>query len=220
LEFVRHPVLPSGIVWTTKFVSMKNVSQGATKIANVLNFMNAEEVFVLWLKNVVQAMTVLHLNLVLQPFLVLDKENVRMFVLDLLSAVEMLFVKPVLTDLSVLVRMAILATQKMTKLDVKRNFVPPTRTVLMRVFVWTTGVFHQPEQAVPLIAIAHLRKIASTATAYTLVIILHLVALMLYVMSTNMTKLVLAPKVSLVTLKLNAFACPTLVFPIKDVLVA
>ena len=69
MEFVRHPVLPSGIVWTTKFVSMKNVSQGATKIANVLNFMNAEEVFVLWLKNVVQTMTVLHLNLVPQPFL-------------------------------------------------------------------------------------------------------------------------------------------------------
>jgi hypothetical protein len=43
---------------------------------------------------------------------------------------------------------------------------------------------------------------------------------MLNVMSTNMTKLVLAPKVSLVTLKLNAFACSTLVFPIKDVLVA
>ena len=65
-------------------------------------------------------------------FLVLDKENVRMFVPDLLSAVEMLFVKPVLTVLSVLVRMAILVTQKMTKLDVKRNFVPLTRIVLMR----------------------------------------------------------------------------------------
>ena len=48
---------------------MKNVSQDATKIANVLNFMNVEEVFVLWLKNVVQTMTVLHLNLVPQPFL-------------------------------------------------------------------------------------------------------------------------------------------------------
>jgi hypothetical protein len=160
LEFVRHPVLPSGIVWTTKFVLMKNVSQDATKIANVLNFMNVEEVFVLWLKNVVQTMTVLHLNLVPQPFLILDKENVRMFVLDLLSAVEMLFVKPVLTVLSVLVRMAILVTQKMTKLDVKRNFVPLTRIVLMRVFVWTTDVFHQPEQAAPQIAIAHLQKIA------------------------------------------------------------
>ena len=199
---------------------MKNVSQDATKIANVLNFMNVEEVFVLWLKNVVQTMTVLHLNLVPLPFLskylpnfefpskncssirfdtslewvfidfesqileskylnqyhaefwnqfsystcpmkilkwtneikclntlhtrsktkfkirflflVLDKENVRMFVLDLLSAVEMLFVKPVLTVLSVHVRMAILVTQKMTKLDVKRNFVPLTRIVLMR----------------------------------------------------------------------------------------
>ena len=65
-------------------------------------------------------------------FLVLDKENVRMFVLDLLSAVEMLFVNPVLTVLSVLVRMAILVTQKMTKLDVKRNFVPLIRIVLMR----------------------------------------------------------------------------------------
>jgi hypothetical protein len=199
---------------------MKNVSQDATKIANVLNFMNVEEVFVLWLKNVVQTMTVLHLNLVPQPFLILDKENVRMFVLDLLSAVEMLFVKPVLTVLSVLVRMAILVTQKMTKLDVKRNFVPLTRIVLMRVFVWTTDVFHQPEQVAPQTAIAHRPKIASTATAYTLVIILQLVALMLNVMSTNMTKLVLAPKVSLVTLKLNAFAFPTLVFPIKDVLVA
>ena len=94
------------------------------------------------------------------------------------------------------------------------------RFIFFRVFVWTTDVFHQAEQAVPLIAIAHLPKIASTATAYILVIILQLVALMLNVMSTNMTKLVLAPKVSLVTLKLNAFACPTLVFPIKDVLVA
>ena len=105
-----------------------------------------------------------------------------------------------------------------------KDFIKITHKLIqfsfLRVFVWTTGVFHQPEQAAPLTAIAHLRKIASTATAYTLVIILQLVALMLNVMSTNMTKLVLAPKVSLVTLKLNAFACPTLVFPIKDVLVA
>ena len=68
LESAHHHVVQSEIVWIIKSVLMKSVSQGVAKIANVLNFMSAVEVFVLWRKNAVQTMIVPLLNLVLQPF--------------------------------------------------------------------------------------------------------------------------------------------------------
>ena len=94
MEYVHHLVRLSGIVWKVKLVSMINVLTGVPKTTNVLNFMNAGVEYVLWLKNVVQMVTVLELNLVLLPFLIWDKENAVMFVKVLSFAVEMLFANP------------------------------------------------------------------------------------------------------------------------------
>ena len=89
-----------------------------------------------------------------------------------------------------------------------------------RVYVWNIDVPLRQGLLARLIVIAHLRKTVSMAIASIPVITLRHVASTLSVRFTNITNSALAPKVSLVTLKLNVFACPTLVFPIKDVLVA
>ena len=94
MECVLPLVHLFGIVWKVKLVSTINVLTDVPKTTNVQNFMNAEEEFVLWLKNVVQMVTVLELNLVLLPFLIWDKENAVMFVKVLSFAVEMLFANP------------------------------------------------------------------------------------------------------------------------------
>jgi hypothetical protein len=143
-----------------------------------------------------------------------------MFVMDQSSAEEMQFVNPIITVLSVLVRKDILATLRMTKLDAKRNSVPQIQTVLMRVSVWTTDVSLLQDQVVILTETALQQKIVLTETVFILVTTLQLVESMLDVTFTNIKNSVLVLKVSLVTLKLSVFACPTLVFPIKDVLVA
>ena len=94
---------------------MKNVCQDVTKIVNVLNFTNVVEEFVLWRKNVDPMMIVPRPNLAQLLFQVLVKGNVKMFVLDLLYVDEMLYVKLIITDLSVLVLKDFLVIQKMTK---------------------------------------------------------------------------------------------------------
>ena len=94
LECVLPLVHLFGIVWKVKLVSTINVLTDVPKTTNVQNFMNAEEEFVLWLKNVVQMVTVLELNLVLLPFLIWGKENAVMFVKVLSFVVEMLFANP------------------------------------------------------------------------------------------------------------------------------
>ena len=94
MECVHPLVHLFGIVWKVKLVSTINVLTDVPKTTNVQNFMNAEEEFVLWLKNVDQMVTVLELNLVLLPFLIWDKENAVMFVKVLSFAVEMPFANP------------------------------------------------------------------------------------------------------------------------------
>ena len=89
-----------------------------------------------------------------------------------------------------------------------------------RVYVWNIGVPLRQGWLVLRIGIVHLLKTVSMAIVFIPVIILRHVASTHNVRFTNITNSALAPKVSLVTLKLNVFACPTLVFPIKDVLVA
>lgn len=131
----------------------------------------------------------------------------------------MQFVKPTITVLSVLVLTDILATLKMTKLDVRKNFVPPTQIVLMRVSVWTTDVFLLQDLAVLLTENVPPQKIVSMETVFILVTTLQLVESMLDVKFINTKNSVHVLKVSLVMLKLNVFACPTLVFPINNVLV-
>ena len=73
---------------------MINVLTGVPKTTNVLNFMNAGVEYVLWLKNVVQMVTVLELNLVLLPFLIWDKGNAATFVKVLSFVAVMLFANP------------------------------------------------------------------------------------------------------------------------------
>ena len=94
MECVLPLVHLFGIVWKVKLVSTINVLTDVPKTTNVQNFMNAEEEYVLWLKNVVQMVTVLELNLVLLPFLIWDKENAVMFVKVLSFVAEMLFANP------------------------------------------------------------------------------------------------------------------------------
>ena len=94
LEYVHHLVRLSGIVWKVKLVSMINVLTGVPKTTNVLNFMNAGVEYVLWLKNVVQMVTVLELNLVLLPFLIWDKGNAATFAKVLSFVAVMLFANP------------------------------------------------------------------------------------------------------------------------------
>ena len=94
---------------------MKNASLDVTKIANVLNFTNVVEEFVLWRKNADPMMIVPRPNLAQLLFQVLVKGNVKMFVLDLLYVDEMPYAKLIITDLSVLVLKDFLVIQKMTK---------------------------------------------------------------------------------------------------------
>lgn len=94
---------------------MKNASPDVTKIANVLNFTNVVEEFVLWRKNADPMMIVPRPNLAQLLFQVLVKGNVKMFVLDLLYVDEMPYAKLIITDLSVLVLKDFLVIQKMTK---------------------------------------------------------------------------------------------------------
>ena len=94
---------------------MKNASPDATKIANVLNFTNVVEEFVLWRKNADLMMIVPRPNLAQLLFQVLVKGNVKMFVPDLLYVDEMPYAKLIITDLSVLVLKDFLVIQKMTK---------------------------------------------------------------------------------------------------------
>lgn len=207
-ESVHHLVLPSVIAWTTKFVSTTNVLQGAQETINALSSMNAEEVFASWLKNVDLMMIAPSLKLVQLPFPTLAKENVKMSAVDLSFVEGMRCVKPAVTDLFVLVLKASLATLKMIKLAVKRNFVQPIQTVLEIAFVWISDVLLHSDQAVQLTENVVPRRSVSMVIVSILVTILLIAVSMLAAQFTITRSNVHALKDLLATLKLNVSGSP------------
>lgn len=216
-ESVHHLAHPSVIVLTTKFVSMRNVCPDVPGATNVLNSMNAEEVSVLWLKNVGPMMIVMLQNLVPLLSPPLANGNARMSVQDLSSVEEMLCVKQIIIGPFALVPRVSLVIQRMTRLDAKRNCVPPTQTALETTFVWTLDVLRPSELLVQPIESVELQKSVPTETVSIPVPIKDPVESMLSAQSTTTTSNVSVPKASLAMLKLNVFVCPTLVFQLKDV---
>ena len=165
-------------------------------------------------------MTVLSLNHVQQLSLPLVKENVKMSVMDQLFVVEMQFVKQTITDPFVPALMDSLATLKMTKLDVSRNFVLLTLIVQETTFAWITDVLHLLELVAQSTENVDLMKFAKAGIVSILVEVHLLVESMPIVMFTTIRNNVPVLKALLEILKLNVFECLIPVSQIKDALAA
>lgn len=220
LESVHHLAHPSETVWIIKSASITSVRQDAQGITNAQSSMNAEEEFVYWLKSVDRMTIVPSPKLVLLPFPILAKGNVRMSAVALSFVVAMQSVKPAVTDPFVLALKVSLATQKMTKLAVRRNFVQPTLTVQEIAFVWISDVLRHSDQAAQQTENVVLKKFVSMVTVSIPVTIQQIVVSMPAAQFTTTTSSVLALKDLLAMLKSNVSEFQTLACQPNNVLVA